>query len=119
MASETLSSEDRRWIERKMRSVRFVEWDRFTLEEDPNNSGEYIVDVYGWIDREEDDYKDFVHLTVWTVDQTLSFTTSSYQYSLELNEQLIGAPPEDHNSCRRVENGFNVSNAIELAEGED
>ncbi len=36
-----------------------VEWDRFVEGDDPDAHGKYI-NVYGWIERDEDEYKDFV-----------------------------------------------------------
>lgn len=112
-----LKADDRRWMEKKMRKCRFVEWDRFCLQPDQNNEGELVITVYGWIERDADDYKDFVTVDFWTATQNLSYTTSSDRYTLELYELLVGEPPgDDHGECQRVEHTFNVENCIELTE---
>ncbi len=95
-----------------MRSLRFVEWDRFTFHE--FEDGRVVVDVYGWIAREEDDYKDFLHVAFWPKSEDYSFTTSSDRYSEEIHQTITGEKPDTHNPCHRVEHTFNVGNAVEL-----
>ena len=101
--------ENRRWIASKLRAARFVEWDRFTVDE---RDGYQHVDVYGWIDR-DDEYKDFVWARFWPATEYFEFTTSSAAYSERLSTLWFG---EDggHVKCRRVEDTFNVENAIAL-----
>lgn len=113
---QLLDADRRRFIEKLLRSCRFVEWDRFTIFEHPDVDGEVGVTAYGWIDR-DDEYKDFAVFTAWTAAKEVqSFTTSSAEYSEELYERLTGEEPEGtgHNECRRVEDTFNVENASTL-----
>jgi len=93
-----------------------VEWDRFVEGNDPNIGGQYL-NVYGWIDR-DDDYKDFVMLRFWPkYDPTLiGFTTSSDEHTEEIHERIYGEETDGHNACKRVEHTFDVENAIELTE---
>lgn len=103
---------NRRWMERKLRSVRFVEWDRFTI---CDWNGEQSVSVYGWIDR-EDAYKDFVLVIFWPESESHYHTTSSAERTEDLYRALVGDDLDEHNECHRVEHTFNVSNAIEVQE---
>ena len=101
------------WIAEVLGRVEFVEWDRFTLNE---MDGYQFVDVYGWIDR-DDDYKDFVWSRFWPETETVEYTTSSDDYSREIQRIWFGEDSlGDHNPCRRVENTFDVSNVVELDE---
>jgi len=108
---------NREWIAEHLERAEFVDWDRFVV--GSYHTGEQYVDVYGWIDR-DDEYKDFV----WTrfrpdngPDPTMEFTTSSDDYSEELMRIWFGEESlDDHNECRRVEHAFDVENAIELGE---
>lgn len=43
------------WIEETLDRLPFVTWDRYV-------EFETLIRVYGWIEREEDEYKDFVLL---------------------------------------------------------
>lgn len=102
------------FIEEKLELLDFVEWDRFTQwrEEDGPN----VVRAFGWIDR-EDHYKDFVHLEFNAdVDgyQVYFLGTSSSEYSKEINEILHDN--SEHVDCQRVEDQFEVENAVELEE---
>lgn len=99
--------ENRRWIESKLRSLRMVDWDRFTI---GDWNGEQAVSVFGWIDR-EDEYKDFVVVIFWPESEGIYNTTSSAEHTEEITQKLHGEA-SDHNECRRVEDTFNVSNAI-------
>lgn len=94
-------------------SLPFVKWDRFTVDEEEND---YIF--YGWIDREQDAYKDFVVLKIWLPDwedrvEVLSFVTSSAKYSQQISDLLFGES-ETHNECQRVEDTFKNTNVVQL-----
>lgn len=102
---------NRRWMEGKLRAVRFVDFDRFTV---GDWDGEQYVNVYGWIDR-EDQYKDFVLIIFWPESEAHYFATSSAEYSEEIQRCLTG-DADGHNKCHRVEDAFNVSNAVHLEE---
>ena len=76
----------------------FVNWDRFI---DLSNS----LLVFGWIDRKQDSYKDFVTVEVNSRGQ-VEYTTSSAEYSEEISEiyAAYGRLPRGvHESCQRVE----------------
>lgn len=98
-------------IAEKLASLTFVEWDRFTM---GVWAGEQYLAVYGWIERDEDDYKDFVLIFFWPESRRLRFNTSSEEYSERIHEILFDDPAEGHNLCHRVENSFDVPNAIAL-----
>ena len=76
----------------------FVNWDRFI------DCGDTVV-VFGWIDREEDNYKDFVCVEVSTRGY-VEFTTSSAKYSKTISDIYVShgrLPPGTHIPCQRVE----------------
>jgi len=99
----------RKWIAQYLSTVPVVEWDRFIVGE---MDGYQYVNVYGWIDR-EDEYKDFVWSRFWPANETVEFTTSSDEYSEYLQAEWFGEDTlDDHNPCRRVEHSFDIDNAI-------
>lgn len=106
----------REWIESVLARLDMVEWDRFVVGDDHNLAGHY-VEVYGWIDRTEDEYKDFVTARFWTGDKLIEFTTSSDRYTQEIHRRIYGDDPPEHNPCQRVEHTFGVPNAVELGGG--
>jgi len=76
----------------------FVNWDRFI------DCGSIMV-VFGWIDRKQDNYKDFVSIEI-TSRGHVSFTTSSAEYSEAISDIFAGygrIPRENHQPCQRVE----------------
>lgn len=93
-------------LKRVLNKFPFVKWDR--LIEFQNG-----VDVYGWIERDKDKYKDFVLLNilwvesdfhgVWDIVQCF---TSSAKYSLEVN-RLSGFTTEQHTDCIKVSDYLN------------
>lgn len=105
------------WIESLLESLEMVQWDRFVRAED-DKLGVYF-DIYGWIDRDEDAYKDFILLRVFpeTDENLRMFTTSSDYYHDEINEILFGDTSES-NHCQRVEHTFEVPNVVEIDEPE-
>lgn len=105
------------WIETLLESLEMVQWDRFVQAED-DGLGVYF-DIYGWIDRDGDAYKDFILLRVFpeTDDNLRMFTTSSDRYHDEINEILFGDTGES-NHCQRVEHTFEVPNVVEIDEPE-
>lgn len=106
--------ENRRWIASKLRACHFVEWDRFTVGE---WGGEQAVTIYGWIER-EDEHEDFAVVIFWPESETLYNLTSSARYTEEFTEVLHG-DSHGHNQCRRVEDKFNVENAVMTDGGSD
>lgn len=105
----------REWITGQLNAVSIVEWDRFVVMEPQDKQ---FVDVYGWIDRDEDEYKDFVWTRFYPDTGTFEYTTSSDEYTDYLADVWFDEDDDgEHNPCRRVEDGFpEVENAIELTE---
>lgn len=93
----------------------FVQWDRFVVGDDAGGHGAYIK-VYGWIARDTDQYKDFVLVTFFpeTEESLMGFTTSSDEWTQEIHRLMFDVEPDDHNDCQRVENTYEVPNAVEL-----
>jgi hypothetical protein len=100
-----------RHIEPILRRFRkFVVWDRFSVWRDKDGGG---IGVYGWIERPGDGYKDFIALYFFK-DGTVSYDTSSTRYSLTIFKMLNGGRGYGHSRCKRVEDYFDVPNAIRL-----
>ena len=95
-----------------MEHLEFVEWDRYTTGA-WNADVDYIT-VYGWIDRENDDYKDYVQLMMWSNNDNIMFNTSSAKYTEQIYEILFDEPLDEHNDCKRVENAVEIDNVVEL-----
>lgn len=83
-------------IETLLRRLPFVQWDRYTS---PDG---YVFNLFGWIAREKDAYKDFVLLQYWPDDSQWSVFTSSKIHSEEIG-RLLGAGEGDHEDCKRIE----------------
>lgn len=95
-----------------------VRWDRFTVGEMPAIGK--VFDVYGWIERDGDSYKDFVHIQFYTEhpdfdDVVISCTTSSDEWTEEITRRIFG-DVDGHNDCKRVEHHTDVPNVVELGE---
>jgi len=99
------------WIAGHLESLPFVEWDRFVVGE---MNGHQFIDVYGWIGR-DDEYKDFIWSRFWPSNESIEFTTSSDTYSTQISEIWFG-DSSNHNGCQRVEDTFDVENAVTLDE---
>ena len=105
-----MEEQEVKWISEVLEAFPFVQWDRFTY-------FKYIVRVYGWIDREEDEYKDFVHFECNLENQSILFLgTSSDKYSERINDTLNEILDEEagHTPCQRVEDQFDVENSVQL-----
>ena len=110
----------REQVEDILTRLDFVEWDRFVVGDDSGGHGTYI-EVYGWIDRDADDYKDFVLVTFFpdTENELMGFTTSSDEWTQEIHRRMFDSEPKEHNDCQRVERTYDVPNAITLGESLD
>jgi len=106
-------------VEDVMTDLPFVDSDRAT---EWIYEGRKCLNIYGWIEREKDDYKDFVLVGVYEKDgkeeaDVVFHGTSSEKYSKEIHRRLF--PDEDvdeiHKECFRLENRFDVENLIELS----
>jgi hypothetical protein len=76
----------------------FVNWDRFI------DCGSTVV-IFGWIDRKQDSYKDFVSVEINSRGQ-VEFTTSSAEYSQSISEIYAAygrLPSGAHLPCQRIE----------------
>ena len=105
-----------------MTDLPFVDWDRGT--EWKFQDGLKGITIYGWIEREKDQYKDFVLVKVFEKEEKdkaeIAFATSSQKYSEEIFKRLYpDASLEEHNECFRLEDRFNVPNLIRLRDGGD
>lgn len=87
----------------------FVRWDRFTYLYSKSSNG---VCIYGWIDREKDAYKDFITLDIYD-DGDVNYMTSSSEWSLKIF-RILNGEGRGHQKCKRVEDFFDVDNAIRL-----
>lgn len=96
-------------IERTLDSLPYVKWDRFC----EFSRGEYSF--FGWIDREQDSYKDFVTADFDRNGDNLYYMTSSAKYSLDLFKRLGDGTGHGHRNCKRVEDFFSAKTAIKLA----
>ena len=76
----------------------FVNWDRLI------DCGSTVV-VFGWIDRKQDSYKDFVCTEINSKGH-VEFTTSSAEYSQNISEIYAAygrLPAGAHLPCQRIE----------------
>jgi len=107
--SENVKNET--WVAELLERLPYVEWDRFTVAKINDSQ---VVDVYGWIDR-DDEYKDFIWSRFWTETESVEYTTSSDEYSEQIQIDWFGKDSLDnHVACNRVENYFDIPNAVEL-----
>lgn len=99
-----LSEKNKRAIEDMLTRFYFVRWDRCVPE--PSR-----ITFYGWIDRPQDSYKDFISLEL--EDGEWYFITSSVARHAQIFE-ILGISEEDTYPCKRIEHHFSVENAIKL-----
>lgn len=100
------------WVTEDLVRLPFVQWDRFTQDE------QKAINLYGWIDREQDSYKDFVLLTYKIADfdehgnmVVLTVYTSSAKHSEEIGHLL---KTDGHSDCMRIEDYADIPNCIRL-----
>jgi hypothetical protein len=103
------------WCQNILEDLDMVTWDRFTVG-DNSQAGRFYI-VYGWIERESDDYKDFALVRFFpeTEKNLVSYTTSSDKWTNEINRRIFGEDSE-HNDCKRVEDHADIRNVIQLHE---
>lgn len=111
---KNIPTKAKEWVEQQLSKLDFVTWDRLVV---TNLFGDIDFTVYGWIDRDKDNYKDFVVLEFnvpeHTAPPTVNFiSTSSDKYSQKIGE-LLGT---GHTRCSRVEDYFNIENMISLGD---
>ena len=94
------------WIEGTLKELDFVEWDRYY------SYGHHLA-FYGWIDREKDDYKDFVVVILNNENRLISgYHTSSAEYT----EKIGGILDIGHSECQRVEGKLVIDNVVEVGD---
>jgi hypothetical protein len=107
-------------VEDVMTDLPFVDWDRAT---EWIYEGRKCMRIYGWIERDNDEYKDFVLIGIYEMEDVekadIEFIgTSSEKYSEEIFKRLFpDADLDEHNECIRLENHFDVENVIVLDDG--
>jgi hypothetical protein len=103
-----------------MTDLPFVEWDRGV---EWVYEGRRCLRIYGWIDREKDQYKDFVLVGIYEKEDVEEAQielegTSSEKYSEEIFKRLFPEVDlEQHNECFRLEDKFDAPNLIRLRDG--
>lgn len=108
-----LTPHEKEWIMNCLTDMPFVQWDRYTFNDGVNKRHErfFWLKIYGWIER-EDAYKDFVVLDFYkqgNIMEAHHIITSSAKYSQPINEIMM---EKDHFDCNRVEDAFNIPNAV-------
>jgi len=96
-------------MEEDMKKLSFVNWDRFVVNEERK-----ILDLYGWIKR-EDSHEDFVLLEYKNTKDNLwdtTFSTSSEERTKDIFKLL--ECHGSHNDCQRVEDKFDINNCIKI-----
>jgi len=100
-----LKQPDKDWIEGILQRMPFVMWDRFT--DNLSVPPERWIRVFGWIERPEDSYKDFVLLDFDIPrNEAVFISTSSAAYSKQIGDIL----ETGHTDCQRVEDAFSIPN---------
>ena len=100
-----MKREEKFWIKQQLKKLSYVRWDRYFL------FGDYGMVVFGWIDRLQDEYKDFVTLEFnLNKKQVVFFTTSSAERSPDISKTF----DFEHDDCERIENEFDIENCIKI-----
>lgn len=94
--------QNKEWVEYQLRELDMVNWDRYY------SFGQGIA-VFGWIGREDDEYKDFVVVELDPAKKRVKgYHTSSARYSADIGS-ILGV---GHSECQRVEETFTITNMI-------
>ncbi len=96
----------KKFIKDTLKKFDFVMWDRFV--EVPN-----CIQVYGWIDRKNDSYKDFILLVFKSGAEHVGYITSSPTAGVKARK-ILGIRVNKISKCQRVEKTFPVKNCIKL-----
>ena len=94
------------WIESILRELDFVEWDRYY------SYGPHLA-FYGWIDRDKDEYKDFV---VVVLDNENRWIKGYHTSSAECTEKIAEILNVGHSECQRVKDKLAIDNLVESEE---
>lgn len=95
--------------------LEYVQWDRYT--ELQNENLETIYRLYGWINRKNDKYKDFIVIEYNTDTKKYSLiSTSSAKYSHQITKDL---DIQTHTECKRIQDLYpQLDNKIEIEKQE-
>ena len=113
MELEGLHNKEKDWIQTVLSDLHFVKWDRFWTDAEFNSNIPTLITVFGWINREQGDYKDFVILD-FTLKANMKpsrvyfLGCSSAYYSKKIAE-ILGSK---HTDCKRVEDYFLIRNKV-------
>jgi len=102
-----ITMQDHKWIKELLERFDFVLWDRCTYD-----SARYVFNVYGWIYRRNDSYKDFMTLKLWLKTRKVGYVSSSIEYHHRIAEILVTGRPK----CQRVEHLFEIKNCVRLTQ---
>lgn len=88
-----------------LNSLEMVRWDRCVKREATADNPTRVT-AYGWIDRDQDAYKDFV-VIFFSDHRPIGYTTSSAKWSAEISRRLFGeSQSAGHRECERIEDVF-------------
>ena len=104
------------WCEMALAEFKFVNWDRLIFTRAKN--GQHIISCYGWIDRKQDAYKDFIFINlILDAREVVYVVSSSAERDPEIGEicaGLSGVKGYALKKCARVEDLFEAPNVIRL-----
>lgn len=96
------------YIEGLLQKFDFVKWDRFV-------ASSTSITFYGWIDRPQDSYKDFLVLDLYHNGSEPWFVTSDPNMEHERKiAKILTDDLSTYNHCQRVEYNYNIKNSIKL-----
>jgi len=93
------------WIEKTLKDFSFCKWDRY-IPKYP------FICFYGWMDRDKNNYKDFLVLVLDIRKRKPFFSVTS---SLKYHKKISKILNIEHMDCKRVETYFNLENVIRLS----
>lgn len=99
-----LTPKKKSWIEKTLKKLSFVRWDRYVEFEEG-------IEFYGWISRKDGKF-DFLVLDFFS-DGFIDYSTSSAKYSLKIL-YMIGGKRGEHNPCKRIEKIYTLKNMIKV-----
>lgn len=101
-------------LQQRLAAAEMVEWDRFIMEENGDNSP--MIRVYGWVDR-DDQYKDFVLVDYFVEPEEVTYITSNPSIEDDLEAALVHKDEDVETvDCKRVEHYSDIDNAIQLGD---
>lgn len=111
MNTHTIPVKDVDAIAALLSSIPFVRWDRYALD------AQRLCVLYGWIERSQDSYKDFMVVSYDIGSHCWVYVTSSVAYDLEIeciHSKYHGVVGVEYNKCQRIEDLVSIPNMIIL-----